>query len=64
MKKLAMYDAIFFLFVIVFLASFAEIGIFAATNTLNTLQFVVGGQMVASILLLMLMAALAIFRDL
>lgn len=64
MKKLTTHNAIFLLFLFVFLASFAEIGIFAATNTLNTLQFVVGGQMVASILLLMLMAALAIFRDL
>ena len=64
MKKFATSDAIFGLFVIVFLASFAEIGIFAATNTLVTFQFVVGGQMVASILLLMLMAALAILRDL
>ncbi|MGI0078372.1 MAG: hypothetical protein ACRECH_01980 [Nitrososphaerales archaeon] len=63
MKKFEIFGALWALFLIIFLASFAEVGIFAVTNTLPTYEFVVGGQMVGSILLLMLMSALTILKD-
>ncbi|MGI0078373.1 MAG: hypothetical protein ACRECH_01985 [Nitrososphaerales archaeon] len=57
------FEALFLIIGIAFLASFAEVGIFAATNTLVQYQIFVGGQMIASILLLMLFAAILIMRD-
>ncbi len=50
-------------FGLLFLASFAEFGIVAATNTFASYEVVVGAQLIASILLLMLMSALAILKD-
>ncbi|HKW05822.1 MAG TPA: hypothetical protein VJN71_11020 [Nitrososphaerales archaeon] len=53
----------FGLFLVIFLASFAEFGILAATNTIPSGELFVGAQLIISILVMMLFAALAIFRD-
>ncbi len=63
MDKLGPLEIIFIILVFAFLASFAELGIVSATNTLGVAQFVVAGQMIASILLIMFVGAIEIFRD-
>lgn len=63
MDKLGPLEVVFIILVFAFLASFAELGIVSATNTLGTSQFIVAGQMIASILLIMFVGAIEIFRD-
>jgi hypothetical protein len=50
-------------FIILFVASFAEFGVVAATNTFSSYSVVVAAQPIASILLLMLMSGVAILND-
>ncbi len=63
LKKMGPIEILWALFGLLFLASFGELGIVAATNSFSSFEVVVATQLIASILLLMLMSALAILKD-
>ncbi len=63
LDKLGPIEIVFIVLMCAFLASFAEIGILAATNTLASGQMIIAAQMVSSVLLIMLVAAIEILRD-
>jgi hypothetical protein len=63
LERLGPVEVVFLILVAVFLASFLEAGLIAGTNMVQSGEMIVAAQMIASILLMMLVGAILIMRD-
>jgi hypothetical protein len=63
LERLGPVEVVFMILVAVFLASFLEAGLIAGTNMVQSGEMIVAAQMIASILLMMLVGAILIMRD-